>query len=215
MRHLIDFACAAGLCLLAIGAQAAPVSGSDTQASTPTGRSAAGPKVRAHAIAADFDPCADVYLNSGGRVHLAMFTVPDVNTWRLSSAQAGVPAYADIVTYVEYRHSLASAADHTGSMRWSLWAIPANHVIGWPKTNGHRMGGFQLSLIDAQGVTRDFLYNNTQVTLRERVNTVHPPAGSYCMAFVLEMYDSPAACGTADGYCPAYLVVRPPMVTFR
>lgn len=211
MHRFRGFACAVGLCSTLIDGQAAPVSGSDTS----TRQSALKPGVRAQAIASDFDPCTSVYLNSGNVPYLSMLAVPDVSTWALSNAQANVASHADIVSFVQYRYSTGSASEHTGSLRWSLWAIPANHVIGWPKTNGHRMGGFQLSLIDAQGVTRDYLYNNTQATLRERVSTVHPPAGTYCMAFVLEMYNTTAGCGSTDGYCPTYLVVRPPMVTFR
>jgi hypothetical protein len=199
--------------LIPFSAMTAPVSGSSdkTLPSRPT--------TRAQAVApentADF--CDSVHLKTGRLTafNLLRLGTTSSHSASLGSATAGAMSYADIESYLTYSDTLGAASNHTGSLRWSLWAVPQNHVAGWPKMNGHRLGGFVPSLIDGQGKAQDYLYNLTEVTFRQRITTVNPPAGRYCLVVVVDMYNTNSECRSADGYCPETIYTMTPAYTFR
>lgn len=199
--------------LASLGALAAPVSGSSDKVQPRP------PMAQAQAVApenpADF--CDSVHLKTGRLVSFNLLRLGTVSSQSATpgSATAGAVSYADIESYLTYSDALGSASGHTGSLRWSLWAVPQNHVAGWPKMNGHRMGGFVPSLIDGQGKAQDYLYNLTEITFRQRITTVNPPAGRYCLVVVVDMYNTNSECRSADGYCPEIIYTMKPAYTFR
>ncbi|MEX8496109.1 hypothetical protein [Sphaerotilus sp.] len=202
------------LALLApFSALTAPVSGSSDKVLP------SRPTTRAQAVApestADF--CDSVYLKTGRLLYFSLLRASTASsqTALLGSDKAGAVSFADIESYVTYSDTLESASAHTGSLRWSLWAVPQNHVAGWPKMNGYRLGGFVPSLIDSQGKSQDYLYNLTEITLRQRIATVNPPAGRYCLAVVMDMYSTSNECRSSDGYCPEAVYTMTPANTFR
>lgn len=209
---------AAAVAAWAIGtwAAAGPVTGT-----TGPGPDPARPQARPHAAAAeDFDFCRSEHLKTGWLIGLSMVTLatpPTEQTFTIASTAAGATSHADIVSYMDYDNVLESATAHSGSLRWSMWAFPQNHVVGWPRMNGHRLGGFTPQILDGQGVTRNYLYNLTKLTFRQRVTTTNPPPGRYCIAFVIEMYRTDSECRavSADGYCPEVIYTLTPAITFR
>jgi hypothetical protein len=196
----------------AIGSVAAPASGSSQHSTAGTSR------VRPLALADTDNFCAGVHLKTGWTIAfdmVALRTPATQQSTTLASTVAHATSYADIVSYVGFDYVLESSTYHTGSLRWSLWAVPRNQVVGWPAINGHRLGGFTPRLVDGLGQVRDYLYNLTEITFRERITTVNPPPGRYCLAAVVEMYRTDSECRTADRYCPEIVYVQTPAVTFR
>ena len=198
---------------LAPGVQSTPVSGSSDK--RPAGR----PTQRAQATAPQdtSDFCAAHHIKAGWQIAFSMVNL-GINTTQSvtpGSDVGGAMSYADIISYLTHNHVLESPQAHTGSLRWSLWAVPQNHVAGWPKMNGHRMGGFVPQLRDGNGQVNNYMYNLTEITFRERVATVNPPAGRYCLTFMVEMYSANPECRSADGYCPEIVYTLTPAVTFR
>ena len=201
--------------LACFGAMAAPVSGSSS--SDKVRSSSTTPRAQAAAPQDTADFCDSVYLKTGRLIYFSMLRASTASsqTVLLGSDQAGAVSFADIESYVTYSDTLEAASAHTGSLRWSLWAVPQNQVAGWPKMNGHRLGGFVPSLIDGQGKAQNYLYNLTETTLRQRIATVNPPAGRYCLAVVMDMYSTSNECRSADGYCPEIVYLLTPVNTFR
>lgn len=161
--------------------------------------------------------CDAHHIKAGWQIAFSMVNL-GINTTQSAtpgSDVGGAISYADIVSYLTYDHVLESPLVHTGSLRWSLWAVPQNHVAGWPRMNGHRMGGFVPQLRDGNGQVNNYMYNLTEVTFRERVATVNPPAGRYCLTFMVEMYSANPECRSADGYCPEIVYTLSPAYTFR
>lgn len=199
--------------VLAPSAQAAPVSGSSDKPS------AHRPTQRAQAVAPEDTSnfCDAHHIRAGWQIGFAMVKLGVNSTQSATpgSDVAGAVSYADIISYLTHDYVQESALVHTGSLRWSLWAVPQNHVAGWPKISGHRMGGFVPQLRDGNGQVNNYMYNLTEVTFRERVATVNPPAGRYCLAFMVEMYSTNNECKSADGYCPEIVYTLTPAVTFR
>lgn len=199
--------------LMPFSAMTAPVSGSSDKVLPRP------PTLRAQAAApentADF--CDSVHLKTGRLIYFSLLRSSTASSQTVlpGSDKAGAASFADIESYVTYSDTLESPSAHTGSLRWSLWAVPQNHVAGWPKMNGHRLGGFVPSLIDGQGKAQDYLYNLTEITLRQRIATVNPPAGRYCLAVVMDMYSANSECRSADGYCPEIVYMLTPAYTFR
>lgn len=199
--------------LIPFSAMTAPVSGSSDKA--PPGRPTARTQAVAPENTADF--CDSVHLKTGRLTSFNLLRLGTASSQSAApgSATASAASHADIESYLTYSDALGSASAHTGSLRWSLWAVPQNHVAGWPKMNGHRMGGFVPSLIDGQGKAQDYLYNLTEVTFRQRITTVNPPAGRYCLVVVVDMYSTNSECRSADGYCPEIIYTMTPAYTFR
>lgn len=209
-------ALAAALLTWGASAGAAPVSG--TTGSTESARTTARPLA---AIAReDFNFCGSVHQKTGWLIGLNMFDLATPSTEQsfvLNHAAAGAASTADIVSFLTYDNVLESATAHTGSLRWSMWAFAPNQLAGWPKVNGFRMGGFVPQILDGKGVARDHLYNLTKLTFRQRIATVNPPAGRYCIAFVVEMYRTDNECRavSSDGFCPEAMYTLTPALSFR
>lgn len=158
------------------------------------------------------------YYSALGNLSLDIYAGNGAFSFSISNTTASAQGTAHAYAAIRMSSISGGTADHSGTMKLSLWAISPNRAIGAGSMNGHLLGSFRPSIVNADGTTRDYLYNNSAVSVSGDFSVTNPPAGRYCLALALDSYaKSPPVCGSraVDGFCLTSFIVFPKTFTFN